>query len=102
LRINNRPCHLGLTKEIGIPFSQQLIFLEVMKRLQGTSSIFEFLNHFSPVDGSPMASLTNSSVTSNWVSPIFALHPSKVCAKSFYLKVMAFKYFKEGIPALTF
>ena len=78
LIIANKLCHLDLRDVTGIPLSQLLIFLEVNSSGHGTSSTFEFLNHFFPSADRPVAELRKSSFNSSWMSPTLALHPSNV------------------------
>ena len=77
LRIASKPCHRFFNKDIGIPLSQQLIFLDVKNNLHITSSTLVFLNHFFPLNGRPVAWPKNSSVTLTWMSPTLAQQPSK-------------------------
>jgi hypothetical protein len=80
-KIKRRLCHLGLIKEMGIPFGKQVGLRETMNKLHGTSSILTFLNHFSPFNGSHVSLVMKSSVISNCTSSTLAPKPLKVYAK---------------------
>ena len=78
LTIIKRSCHLGLRVEIGIPLSQDVTFHDMNSKGHGTSSTLEFLNYRWLMAANPIAELMNSSLSSRWMSPTLALHPSKV------------------------
>jgi hypothetical protein len=82
LTIIKRSCHHGLSKDMGIPLSQDVTLRERNSSGHGTSSTLEFLNQRWPEDGNPLAKLINSSLISNWMSPTLALQPSKVRVNS--------------------
>ena len=80
LTIANRLCHLGFRAVTCIPRSQLVILLELNNNDQGTSSTFEFLNHFCRTASRPVAWLMKYSFKSSWTSPILSLQPSNVSA----------------------